>query len=268
MPAARRTGALLLPRGQVDALRQVGLFVGAYLLYQLVRGLVNADDAPRRAARNATQIIDFERGLHIFVESRIQHWALGFHWLMEIATWFYINANYAVTGGALLWIYLRRNDSFYCVRNMFMLAMVFALIGYAVFPTAPPRLMPQWGFTDVVRIYSGVDAERGAPAAFLNLYAAVPSMHVCFALMTAMTMVRVSLRRVARAMWAMYTPAVVFVVITTGNHYIADCVLGVLTAAVSAVLARRLLARVRPDAWSFKRRSTRALAEISSSPAT
>ena len=53
-----------------------------------------------------------------------------------------------VTFGVLLWIYVRRNDSFYFVRNMFMVAMVIALVGYAMYPTAPPRLMPEWGFTD------------------------------------------------------------------------------------------------------------------------
>ena len=73
----------MLPKGWVDALRQVGLFVGAYVLYQVVRGMVNGNDAPGRASWNATKIINFERGLHVFVEPQIQQWALGFHRLME-----------------------------------------------------------------------------------------------------------------------------------------------------------------------------------------
>ena len=261
----RRIGAGALPQGWPDALRQIGLFGGAYALYQLVRGLVNSDDAPWRAARNATRIIDLERRWHVFVEPQIQHWALGLHRLMDFAAWFYVNGNLAITGGALLWIYLRRNESFYCVRNMFMIAMAIALVGYAVFPTAPPRLMPQWGFTDVVRLYTGVSAEHGVPAALLNLYAAVPSMHVCFALMIAAAMVRLSSRPMARLVWALYTPFVVFVVITTGNHYLTDCVLGVATAGLSALLAGQLLARARPDDWSFTGGRMRALPEISSS---
>jgi drug/metabolite transporter superfamily protein YnfA len=186
---------------------------------------------------------------------------------MAAAAWFYVNGNCEITGGALLWIYLRRNDSFYCVRNMFLIAMVVALVGYAVFPTAPPRLMPQWGFTDVVQLYTGVTAQRGAPAAFLNLYAAVPSMHVCFALMIGVTMTRLSSSRHARLGWALYTPLVALVVITTGNHYFTDCVLGMGTAGLSALLAGQLLARARPDAWSFNPSRVRGLAEITSSPA-
>jgi hypothetical protein len=263
----RRVGAQKLPKGWADALRQVGLFIGVYLLYQVVRGMVNADDALGRASWNATKIINFERGLHVFVEPQIQHWALGFHRLMEFAAWFYVNGNYAITGGALLWIYLRRNDSFYCVRNMFMIAMVLALVGYALYPTAPPRLMPQIGFTDVVRLYTGVTAQRGVPAAFLNLYAAVPSMHVCFALMTGATMVRLSSNLLARVAWAIYTPFVVFVVVATGNHYLTDCALGMVTAGLSALLAGQLLARARPDAWSFSRPRVGGRPEITSSPA-
>jgi hypothetical protein len=256
-----------MPQGWLDALRQVALFGGAYVLYQLVRGLVSSDDAPGRAAFNATKIIDFERALHVFVEPQIQHWALEFHRLMGFAAWFYVNGNLAITGGALLWLYLRRNHSFYCVRNMFMIAMVFALVGYALFPTAPPRLMPQWGFTDVVRLYTGVNAQRGVPAALLNLYAAVPSMHVCFALMIGGTMMRLSSNLLARIVWALYTPFVALVVLTTGNHYLTDCALGMLTAGLSALLAAQLLARARPDAWSFGPSRVTGLGQITSSAA-
>ena len=79
------------------------------------------------------------------------------HWLLDIADWTYLNAHFALTSGALVFIYLRRNDSFYFVRNMFMIAMLIALVGYSVYPTAPPRLMPQWGFTDAIQQFTGSD---------------------------------------------------------------------------------------------------------------
>jgi membrane-associated phospholipid phosphatase len=246
----RKFSAKVLPKGPLDALRQVGLFVGAYLLYQLVRGLVNGNDVAK-ASWNATKVIDLERTLHVFVEPSIQRWALNFHWLMDIATWAYLNVNYSVTGVVLLWIYLRRNDSFYFLRNTYMIAMLIALVGYAVYPTAPPRLMPEWGFTDVVQQVTGVTAEHGSTAALLNLYAAIPSMHVCFALLTGIPMAKLCHRRWARALWAMYPLFIIFVVISTGNHYITDVFLGAVTAGVSALTAKQLLARVRPHAWAF-----------------
>jgi membrane-associated phospholipid phosphatase len=172
-------------------------------------------------------------------------------WLLDVADWTYLNAHVALTAAALVFIYLRRNDSFYFVRNMFMLAMLIALIGYCVYPTAPPRLMPQWGFSDSIRQFTGIDAEHGAVSLLVNPYAAVPSMHVCFALMIALPMSRLVHSRVARVLWCVYPLLIVFVVVVTGNHYFTDVVFGALTAALSASLAKQLLARARPDVWAF-----------------
>jgi hypothetical protein len=253
MARLRRLTDRILPNGGLDALRQVALFVGAYVLYQVVRGLVNGNDVAR-ASWNATKIIDLERTLHVFVEPSIERWALNVHPLMDFATWFYLNGNLAITGGALLWIYLRRNDSFYFLRNSFMIAMLIALVGYSVYPTAPPRLMPEWGFTDIVQQVTGVTAEHGSAKAFLNLYAAVPSMHVCFALLTGVSMVKLSGPRIVRALWAFYPLFVAFVVISTANHYLTDAFLGAATAGIAALAAKQLLARARPEVWAFGNR--------------
>jgi membrane-associated phospholipid phosphatase len=239
-----------LPQGPLDALRQLGLFIVAYLGYETVRGLVGT--AGTRPFSDATRIIDLERTLHVFAEPEIQSWTTAHaHWLLDIADWTYLNAHFALTAAALVFIYLRRNDSFYFVRNMFMVAMLVALVGYSVFPTAPPRLMPQWGFSDSIRQFTGIDAERGTAGALLNPFAAVPSMHVCFALMIALPMSRLVHGRLACVLWRLYPLFIIFVVVVTGNHYFTDVALGALTAAVSAALAKQLLARARPDVWAF-----------------
>ena len=189
----------------------------------------------------------------MFVEPSIQAWTLNAHWLMDIADFTYLNAHYIVTLGALVFIYVRRNRSFYFVRNMFMIAMAIALVGYAVYPTAPPRLLPEWGFTDTIQQFTGITVERGAGSALLNLYAAVPSMHVCFALMVGIPMSMLVKRWPAKVAWRFYPVVITFVVVATGNHYLTDVFLGALTAGISALLADRVLARARPDAWSFSR---------------
>jgi membrane-associated phospholipid phosphatase len=244
----------VLPRGWLDAVRQLLLGGAAYMLYQLVRAIVvgNPLSPGYKPFGDATKIINFERLLHVFVEPSIQAWTLKAHWLMDIADWTYLNAHYLVSIGAIVFIYLRRNDSFYFVRNMFMISMAIALIGYAVYPTAPPRLLPEWGFTDTIQQFTGITVERGAGSALLNLYAAVPSMHVCFALMIGIPMARLVRRWPAKLAWRLYPVLIMFVVVATGNHYVTDVFLGGLTAAVSAVLADRVLARLRPDVWSFR----------------
>ncbi|MGH2877776.1 MAG: phosphatase PAP2 family protein [Solirubrobacteraceae bacterium] len=244
-----------LPHRRTDAARQLLMFAVAYAGYELVRGLVTTSSS--RALADATRIIDFERALHVFVEPRMQSWATTHaHWLLDIADWTYLNAHFALTAAAMVFIYLRRNDSFYFVRNMFMVAILIALIGYSVYPTAPPRLMPQWGFSDSIRQFTGIDAQQGAAGLLLNPYAAVPSMHVCFALMIALPMSALVHSGVARVLWRVYPLFIVFVVVVTGNHYFTDVALGALTAATAAALAKQLLARARPDVWAFAVAST------------
>jgi hypothetical protein len=250
----RSIEARVLPRGWADLVRQLSLFLGVYLLYNLVRWLVygSAYQPGYKPFGDAMKIIDLERVLHIFIEPSIQAWTASHtRWLMDIADWTYLNTHLVVTFLALMFIYLRRNDSFYFVRNMFMIAMLIALVCYAVYPTAPPRLLPEWGFTDSINQFTGIKVESGPGSAFLNLYAAVPSMHVCFAVMLGWPMARLTAWRPAKVAWILYPFFITFVVVATANHYLTDAFLGALTAGISAVLAQRLLARARPDVWAF-----------------
>jgi membrane-associated phospholipid phosphatase len=234
----------VLPHGWRDLFRQLLLFGGTYLVYQVVRALVapNAEDPGYLPFANATKVIDLERASHLFIEPTLQAWAARTRVLMDLADWSYLNAQYLVAGGALLFIYLRRNESFYRLRDVFLAAIALALIGYALFPTAPPRLMPEWGFTDSIREFTGVTVERGASSALLNLYAAVPSMHVCFAILVGWPMAKLTRRWPVRIVWALYPLWIVFVVMATANHYLFDVVLGALTALLSALVVDRWLA--------------------------
>ena len=245
--------ARLLPRGWLDLIRQIVLFVGALLVYDLVRGLVS-DGNPYKPFGDAMRIIDIERTLHVFIEPSVQAWALNEHWLMDGLDWIYLNGHFIVTFAVLAFIYARRNDSFYFVRNMFMIAMALAVIGYWLYPTAPPRLMPEWGFTDAISQF--VTGGRGSidfgpTKAFVNFYAAVPSMHVCFAVMIGGSMSRLTRWRPGKILWALYPLLITFVVVATANHFLTDVFLGAVTAGASALLAQRLLARARPDVWAF-----------------
>src|SRR5579862_5539635 len=233
--AKRWIEAKLLPHGWMDLFRQIGLFVGAFLLYDMVRGLVLGGNLYKPFG-DAMRIIDLERALHIFIEPSIQAWTQHVHWLMDAADWAYLNGHFFVTLGVLVFVYLRRNASFYFVRNTLMIAMALALVGYWLYPTAPPWMMREWGFTDSISqfVTGGLGSVANGPAkAFLNFYAAVPSMHVCFALIIGGSMSRLVRRRWARVAWSLYPLLVTFVVVATANHYFTDVFLGALTAGIS-----------------------------------
>jgi PAP2 superfamily len=238
-----------LPQGWLDAIRQLLLFAGAYYAYRFVRGLV--DGQVHIAFQNARDLVDIERTLGLFFEPGLQAWALGDRWIVDGANWMYVHSHFVVTTTFLVWLYLWRNHAFYYVRNMFMVAMGLALAGYVIYPTAPPRYMPEWGFSDTVARFVG-DAAANSANVLYNPFAAVPSMHVAFALMIAVPAVKLVKWRALKVAWGLYPVLVTFVVVVTANHFWLDAALGVLVAAASAYAAHAALARARPEAWGWR----------------
>lgn len=239
----------VLPNGPADLLRQCCLFGLAYLLYRLVEGAVGGNSAV--AFAHARDLISLERSLHIFVEPSIQSWATSSHLLVTIAAYVYINAQTTILIALLLYLYIAHNRSYYFVRNMLFVGMAIGLVGYGVFPTAPPRFLPEWGFIDTTQQITGVSGNSTIASVFFNPYAAVPSMHVACAVMLGWTFVRLVRTRVAKVFWAMWPLFITFMTVITANHFLIDAVLGLAVAGVSLVAARRLAA-LRPHAWTFR----------------
>ncbi len=238
-----------LPRGWSDLLLQLGLFFCIYQGYQLVRGLSEAKQT--LALANAERIISLERSLGLFVEGHVQAFALKADWLIDGANWMYVNSHFIITTSFLVWLYLARNEYFYFVRNMFMVAMLLALTGYLLYPTAPPRLVADSGLLDSLAAVSHLNTDSSAVSLLVNKYAAVPSMHIGFATMIAGTAIMLVRSKALKVLWAFYPLVVLFVVMSTGNHFWFDGAVGVLVAATSALIASRVLAPVRPEHWAF-----------------
>ncbi len=238
-----------LPNGWLDAIRQLALFAGAYYLYRIVRGIV--DGQAVLAFENARNLVDAERALGLFFEPGLQAWAEGQEWILTFANWMYVNSHFVITTTFLIWLYIARNHAFYFVRNMFLVAMGLALVGYIAYPTAPPRFMPEWGFSDSVAEFVGEKADQSANVLY-NPFAAVPSMHVAFALMIAIPAIILVKHRTLKVLWGLYPLVVTFVVMVTANHFWLDAALGALVAAFSAYAAYAAFARARPDAWAWR----------------
>ena len=239
-----------LPRGWSDLLLQFALFFVAYQGYQLVRGVIGGKSD--LAFANAERIVDLEKSLGTFFEPGFQQSLIGHAWLIDLANWLYVNTHCTVSVVFLAWLYLGRNDNFYFVRNMFMVAMGIALVGYALFPTAPPRLLTGEGFTDTIATFTSVNQDSNAVSFLVNKYAAVPSMHIGFSSMIAGTAVMLVRNPLGRFLWALYPLLVFSVIVVTANHYWLDAAAGLLVAICSAVIASRVLAPVRPAQWAFR----------------
>src|SRR6266576_3020340 len=195
-----------------------------YGLYELARGLVGTDTA--EADAHAHRLVALERSLHLFVEANVQR---------------AVQTLLAVTAGVLLWLHRRRPEGFPFVRTALLLASGLALVGFLFYPTAPPRLAGV-GIVDTV---SGghVDLNRGLVSSLYNPYAALPSMHIGYALIVAAGLLRHGRRLLVRAIGALYPPFVLLVIVATGNHFFLDAAAGALVAGLAGALAALLTRR-------------------------
>ncbi len=217
--------------------------LGLYGLYELARGLVVSD--AREADHHAHEVVTLERWLHLFREANVQHAARALPGLTSLLGTAYLTLHLAVTAGVLLWLHQRRPAAFAFVRTTLLLASALSLVGFLAYPTAPPRLAGI-GIADTVS-NGHVDLNTGLVSSLYNPYAAVPSMHIGYALIVAASLLLYARRPLVRVLGALYPPFVLLVVVATGNHFLFDAAAGALVAVVAAAAAAPLTRRAAPS---------------------
>src|SRR5919106_821636 len=184
--ALTSVGRRLLPRGWADLGRQLAIWFGFYVLYQLARGMADRDTA--LAFENGLKVIDIERRMGSLFELSLQGFLTSSELLIELASWTYWLSQFAVLALALLWVYLRRTERFFTFRNAVLVANLIGLAGYVLLPTAPPRMFPDFGFVDTLALFSTVDHSSAAIQFAANPYAAMPSLHAADSLIVGIAM--------------------------------------------------------------------------------
>lgn len=247
MTAAIAAGRRVLPRGYVDLLRQCMIWFGFYFAYLGVRSLADRD--PAKAFANGLRVVDFEQSTtnHLF-ELTVQRIADSSQVLLTAAAWTYWNSEFTVIGLALLWVYVRRHDAFARFRNTILVANLIGLVGYALLPTAPPRMFPSFGFADTLDSLSGINHGSGLIGALANPYAAMPSLHAADSLIVGLVLASVVRNRVGKVLWLLWPVWVWFCVMATANHFWLDIVAGAFVAIVALVVVSRVQARKREPA--------------------
>lgn len=240
-----------LPRGWVHLALQFAIWMGFYVAYQAARGA--ADRSVAAAFENGREIIEFQYQTGSLIELPLQHVVEGSSFLIAATSYTYWLSQFAVVGLTLLWVYFRHHERFAGFRNWLIAANLIGLLGYALLPTAPPRMFPEWGFSDVLAQHASLSHDSGLIAFSANPYAAMPSLHAMDALIVSIVMVMLVRSTVAKVVWALWAPWVWFTVMSTGNHYWLDVAAGVLIALVTAAVlfrhrVRSAAARLAPTA--------------------
>jgi hypothetical protein len=210
---------------------EVLAIAGLYLAGELSRGLASSGEAG--AERNAAAVVRLERHLHLFGETAVQDAAHRVFGLPAVLGYAYLTLHLAVTASVLVWVYRHRRFAYPRLRNTLAVASGLAVVGYALFPTAPPRLA-NVGVADTVSGATSINLTSRLVSTFYNPYAAVPSMHIGFALIVGVALWRLARRRVWRLAGIAYPVLILFVIVATGNHFFLDAAAGALTGVVAA----------------------------------
>lgn len=251
LAAARRLAKLILNWG---FFRELLIIILSYVFYFLVRASVA--ERAREALVRAVHIINLEDRFGFFWELQMQGWALSNTMLIQFFNQIYIWGNLPFLGVVALWFYLRHRQRYLLFRNAVLISGAIALVFFITLPTAPPRFLWWAGFKDTVALIAGGYYDVQADA-FVNRYAAVPSMHFGWILLLGIALVWTArplpLRLVGAAM-----PVLMFLsVVVTGNHFIIDALAGGLVALAGLALAlllrrygeplgRQVLAKILP----------------------
>ena len=208
-----------------------------YLAYGAVRN--NFGGNRPEALRNAVRVLDFESALHLRVEHGLQSGMLGSVAVLVVANYFYATLHFVVTIGTLVYLYRRFPRQYPTARNAIVVTTLAALVGFAIFPLMPPRLLPsEFGFVDTLARYPTLwSFDSGAMHRVSNQFAAMPSLHVAWAIWCAVWLSRNLSDPRARALALAYPAATTFAIVITGNHYILDALAGGATAMLGLGVA-------------------------------
>ena len=113
---------------------------------------------------NGTLVIEAENKFHALFEPGIQNFVERSGFLITATSYTYWLSQFAVVGLTLLWVYFRHHDRFADFRNWLIAANLVGLLGYVLMPTAPPRMFPEWGFSDTLAEYASVNHDSGLVA--------------------------------------------------------------------------------------------------------
>lgn len=218
---------------------EVACVLTFYFVYSAIRNSTNAD--PAAAFRHAKQVISFERSLHVYREQSLHAWARSIRPLIIACNYFYGSLHFVVTIGIGIYLFRRFPDHYPRWRNTLAIATALALIGFWTYQLMPPRLLPgSYHYVDTLAKYPTFwSFNSGAMQKLSNQYAAMPSVHCCWALWCTCAL-RPRLKHSAtRLLITLYPIATVTVIVLTANHYFIDAVGGFTILSIGYLISHR-----------------------------
>ena len=205
-------------------LREIGLVVGAYFAYMYSRTLVFSD-FQGTALANAHRVIDLEKNLGFFWEPVWQSWTIeSARSLVIFFNWAYIVTFFPIVLTASIVLYCTNRDRYKYYRNVVLLSFLIALVGFMLFPLAPPRMVAEH-FVDTINIFGPSGYASRELTNYYNAYAAMPSLHFSWTVMFGIIFLRTN-NKFLKVFGVIYPTMTLFAITITGNHFIMDAIGG------------------------------------------
>lgn len=214
---------------------EIALVAFGFLLYFLVRGAPS--DRTAVALRHARYIVDIEFSLGMFVEPTIQRWVLASDILWRTMNFVYFWFDFPLIIAVGLFMFFRSRDNYTILRDSLLISGGIALIIYYTYPVAPPRFLTEWGFVDTLEVFSNLSYQAQSMQAFVNPFAAVPSLHVGWSALLVFAVFRATRNPLARVAVVIVMVLQSIAVVGTGNHFVLDGVVGLVVCAAGLALA-------------------------------
>jgi len=237
-PAAQRTKVASVAQHSFwqefmrrNGLRELASVLAITFAYFITRGIIRGREGD--AFANARTLIDMERALGLYHELALQQFALGHQWLIDFVNNYYLYGHLPVLIGVAIWLFWWRPTIYPWFRNAFIISAAIGLTIYVAIPVAPPRFLP--GFVDTMRL-SGFDVDGSAAGPLYNPYAAMPSLHTGWAVLSGFGIVIASRQWWLKAIGIALPTLMALSVVLTGNHYFLDAVVGSAVVALSLAL--------------------------------
>ncbi|MDX3381106.1 phosphatase PAP2 family protein [Streptomyces niveiscabiei] len=215
---------------------EILLIAVSYWTYSLIRNAV--PEQKSQALRNADWIWRMEQDLGIAVEESVNHAVNSVTWLIVGMNYYYATLHFVVTLGVLVWLYRSHPGRYAATRLVLFATTAVALVGYYLYPLAPPRLMNGGDFIDTVVVHETWGSmASGDLKNMSNQYAAMPSMHIGWSLWCGLTIFFLARLPWVRILGLLYPTATLIVIVSTANHFWLDAVGGILCLAFGFLVA-------------------------------
>ncbi|NKQ24526.1 phosphatase PAP2 family protein [Streptomyces galbus] len=215
---------------------EILLIAVSYWTYSLIRNAV--PEQRHEALRNADRVWALEHHLGLAVEQSVNDAVNSVTWLIVGMNYYYATLHFVVTLGVLVWLYRSHPGRYAAARTVLFATTAVALVGYYLYPLAPPRLMNGSGFVDTVLAHrTWGSMASGDLKNMSNQYAAMPSMHIGWSLWCGLTLFALARVPWVRVLGLLYPVLTLVVIVATANHFWLDAVGGVLCLAFGCAVS-------------------------------